>query len=171
MHRRPKLLTEAYCHCLQHWAEKVSLPVSQEILTFSRECKRAVLGHRQICDHHQTRYNGGTRDGETDTQPSTTPYDYIWPGVGFPNQRARENTYHHGIPQQNRMPMLQGRPSLYTSSQLSNHSLGTPSLPAVPLTRVLVVRLSATPTQSFINTAVRWRRQNPHNWIEKPPLM
>ena len=76
-----------------------------------------------------------------------------------------------GFPQQNRMPMLQGRPSLYTSSQLSNHSLGTPSLPAVPLTRVLVVRLSATPTQSFINTAVRWRRQNPHNWIEKPPLM
>ena len=30
MHRRPKLLTEAYCQCLQHWAEKVSPPVSQE---------------------------------------------------------------------------------------------------------------------------------------------
>ena len=30
VHRRPKLLTEAYCRCLQHWAEKVSPPVSQE---------------------------------------------------------------------------------------------------------------------------------------------
>ena len=28
--RRPKLLTEAYCQCLQHWVEKVSLPVSLE---------------------------------------------------------------------------------------------------------------------------------------------
>ena len=28
--QRPKLLIEAYCQCLQHWAEKVSPPVSQE---------------------------------------------------------------------------------------------------------------------------------------------
>ena len=30
MWQRPKLLTEAYCRCLQHWAEKVYLPVSPE---------------------------------------------------------------------------------------------------------------------------------------------
>ena len=29
--QRPKLLTEAYCQCLQYWAEKVHLPVSPEV--------------------------------------------------------------------------------------------------------------------------------------------
>ena len=66
-----------------------------------------------------------------------------------------------GIPQQNRMPMLQGRPSLFASSQLSNHSPGTPSLPAVPLTRVLAVRQSATPTLSFVNTTVEMEMLEP----------
>ena len=66
-----------------------------------------------------------------------------------------------GIPQQNRMPMLWGRPSLFTSSQSSNHSPGTPSLPAVPLTRVLVVRQSATLTRSFIDTAVETETSEP----------
>ena len=62
-HRIPKLPTEVYCQCLQHWAEKVSLPSQSGILTFGGECKRTVPGHRRICDHHQTRYNGGSRNG------------------------------------------------------------------------------------------------------------
>ena len=43
--RRPKLLTEAYCRCLQHWAEKVYLPASPGCSPLGRECKRTVPGH------------------------------------------------------------------------------------------------------------------------------
>ena len=45
VHRRPKLLTEAYSWCLQHWAEKVSPPVSQEFQPLAesvRELCRAI---------------------------------------------------------------------------------------------------------------------------------
>ena len=57
--------------------------------------------------------------------------------------------------------MLQGTPSLFASSQSSNHSLGTPSLPAVPLTRVLAVRQSATLTQGLVDTAVNMETLEP----------
>ena len=57
--------------------------------------------------------------------------------------------------------MLWGRPSLFASSQSSNHSLGTPSLPAVPLTRVLVVRQSTTLTQRLVNTVVNMEMSEP----------
>ena len=57
--------------------------------------------------------------------------------------------------------MLWGRPSLFASSQSSNHSPGTPSLPAVPLTRVLAVRQSATPTQSLVDIAVKMEMSEP----------
>ena len=57
--------------------------------------------------------------------------------------------------------MLWDRPSLFASSQSSNRSPGTPSLPAVPLTRVLAVRQSATLTQSLIDTAVNTEMLEP----------
>ena len=57
--------------------------------------------------------------------------------------------------------MLWGRPSLFISSQSSNHSPATPSLPVVPLTRVLAVRQSATPTQSLIDTVVNTETLEP----------
>ena len=43
--QRPKLLTEAYCRCLQHWAEKVSPPVNPKFRPLAesvRELCRAV---------------------------------------------------------------------------------------------------------------------------------
>ena len=43
--RRPKLLTETYCQCLQYWVEKVYLPISPEVCPLAesvRELCRAM---------------------------------------------------------------------------------------------------------------------------------
>ena len=37
--QRPKLLTEAYCRCLQRWVEKVSPPVSQEFQPLAKSVR------------------------------------------------------------------------------------------------------------------------------------
>ena len=90
--------------------------------------------------------------------PPTTIFGWV---LDPPTEGQEKTPTAMGIPWQNRMPMLQGRPSLFTSSQSSNHSLGTPSLPAVLLTRVLAVRQSATLTRSLIDTAVNTETSEP----------
>ena len=146
MHRRPKLLTEAYCQCLQHWAEKVSLPVSLEfrpLVESVRELCQAIgefvtitkrdimegLKMDRLVDHHWP--------------PPTTIFGWV---LDAPTEEQERTPTALGIPWQNRSPMLQGRPSLFTSSQSSICSPGTPSIPGLPPTRALAVRQPSTPT-------------------------
>ena len=60
--RRPKLLTEAYCRCLQYWVEKVHLPVSPEVCPLA-ESVRELCRAMGVCNHYHTRLIGGSRNG------------------------------------------------------------------------------------------------------------
>ena len=90
--------------------------------------------------------------------PPTTIFGHM---LDSPKERQEKMPTAVGIPQQNKMPMLQGRPSPFTSSQPSICSPGIPSLPAVSPTRVLAVRQYTKPTQSLMDTAVNTETSEP----------
>ena len=66
-----------------------------------------------------------------------------------------------GIPWQNKMHMLRGRPSLFTSSQPSIHSPRTASLTVISPTRVLAARQPTTLTRSLVDTVVNTEMAEP----------
>ena len=167
VHQRPKLLTEAYCQCLQHWAEKVSLPVSQEFWLLAESVRELCQAIGEFVTITKQDIMEGLEMEKPIDSHQPPPMTIFGQVLDSPTKGQEKTPTAMGIPQQNRMPMLRGRPSLFASSQLSNHSPGTPSLPVVPLTRVLAVRQSATLTRSFIDTTVEMETLEPAQLARK----
>ena len=159
--RRPKLLTEAYCQCLQHWAEKVYLPASPD----ARPLAESV---RELCramGEFVTITKRDTLEGLEMDRPIDShwpPHATIFSQVLDPSTEGQEKTpIAIGIPWQDGVPRLWGRASPFISSQPSTCSPGAPSIPVFLPTRTLAVRRSSTPTQGFVDTAVNMKTSEP----------
>ena len=83
--QRPKLLTEAYCQCLQYWAEKVHPPVSPEVCPLVESVRELCWAMGEfITITTQDILEGLEMDRPID-QPPATSFDHIQLGAGSPN--------------------------------------------------------------------------------------
>ena len=137
--QRPKLLTEAYCRCLQYWAEKVYLPISQEVCLLAesvRELCRAMgefvtITTRDILE-------GLEMDRPTDSHwpPPMTIFNWV---LDSPTKGQEKNSFAVGNSQWAGVPRPQGRASPFISAQPSTHLPGALSIPAFPPTSISAV--------------------------------
>ena len=159
--QRPKLLTEAYCRCLQHWAEKVYLLASPDACPLAERVRELCLAVGEfVTITKQDILEGLEMDRPIDScQP---PPATIFSQVLDPPTEGQEKTpITIGIPWQNGVPRLQGRASPFISTQPSTRLPGAPSILGFPPTRTLVVRQSSTQTQGFINTVTNTKMSKP----------
>ena len=159
--RRPKLLTEAYCRCLQHWAEKVYLLASLDacpLVESVRELCQAVGEFMTITKWDILEGLEMDRPIDSCQLPPAIIFSQV---LGPPTGGQEKTPIAVGIPWQDGMPRLQGRSSPFISTQLSTRLPGAPSIPAFPPTRALAVGQSSALTQGFIDTMTNTKMQEP----------
>ena len=108
---RPKLLTEAYCQCLQHWAEKVYLPTSPDAHPLAESIKElcqamgefVTITKRDILEGLEME-----RPVDSCWPPPATLFSWV---LGPPTKGREKTTVTIGIPWQDGMPRLRGRAS------------------------------------------------------------
>ena len=143
--QRPKLLTEAYCQCLQYREEKVHPPVSLEVHPFAesvRELCRAMGEFVTITT--QDILEGLEKDRPIDScwPPPSTIFSWV---LDPPTKGQEKTSIAVGISQQAGVPRPRGRASPFISTQPSTHLSGTPSIPAfLPSSTLAVGQSSAT---------------------------
>ena len=139
---RPKLLTEAYCQCLQQWAEKVYPPTSPDAHPLAesvRELCQAVSEFVTITKRDILEGLKMERPMDSHQPPSATLFSQV---LGPPSERREKTPVTIGIPWQGGMPRLQGRacPFLHVAPTQPSICLpGAPTILASPPTRVLAV--------------------------------
>ena len=172
MWQRPKLLTEAYCRCLQHWAEKVYLLTSPDAHPLAESVRELCWAMGEFVIITKQDILEGLEMGrpiDSHWPPPATLFSWV---LGPPTEGQEKTPVTIGIPQQDGVPRLWGRASPFVSTQPSTRLPGAPSIPAFLPTRTLAVRQSSTLTRGFIktmtNTKTCW---SPHDQMEEPLLM
>ena len=151
MRQRPKLLTEAYCQCLQYWVEKVHPPVSPEVCPLAesvRELCRAVGEFVTITTRDILEGLEMDRPIDSHWPPPSTIFSWV---LDPPTKGQEKTSIAIGISQWAGVPRPWGRASPFISTQPSTCLSGTPSIPAFLPTSTLAVGRSA-PTRVFIDT-------------------
>ena len=137
--QRPKLLTEAYCQCLQYWAEKVHLPVSPEVCPLAesvRELCWAVGEFITITTRGILEGLEMDRPIDSHRPPPLTIFSWV---LDPPTKGQEKTSIAIGISRQAGVPRPQGRASPLISTQPSTCLSGTPSIPAFLPTSTLAV--------------------------------
>ena len=164
MQQRPILQTEAYCQCLQHWAEKSYLPTSPDAHPLVESIKELCLAVSEfVTITKQDILEGLEMERPIDNHqpPSVTLFSWV---LGPPTEGQETTLAAIGIPQQNGMLRLGGRahPFLHmVPTQLPIHSQGAPTVLTFPPTRALAVVQPSTLPQGFANIATCTRMPEP----------
>ena len=159
--RRPKLLTEAYCWCLQYWAEKVYPPISLEVHPLAESVRELCQAMGEfITITTQDILEGLKMDRPADScwPPPTTIFNWV---LDSPTKGHEKNSFAVGNSQQAGVPRPWGRASPFISAQLSTHLPGAPSIPAFLPTSISVVGQSSAPTQIFVDTTTNTQPPGP----------
>ena len=161
------LLTEAYCQCLQHWAEKSYPPTSLDAHPLAESMKELCLAVSEfVTITKQDILEGLEMERPIDScwLPSTTLFNWV---MSPPTEGCKTTPAAIGIPQQDGMLRLWGRAHPFLNvvpTRLPICSPGDPTVLTFPPTRVLVVVQPSTLPQGFADIVTCTRMLKP-TWL------
>ena len=167
--QRPKLLTEAYCRCLQHWAEKVYPPTSPDAHPLAESVRELCLAVGEFVTI--TKWDileGLEMDRPVDScqPPPATIFSLV---LGPPTEGQEKTPVAIGVPWQDGVPRPWGRASQFFSTRPSTHLPGAPTIPAFLPTRTLAVGQPSTLTWGFVDTPTNMKTLEPTHSDRRTP--
>ena len=147
MQQRPKLLTEAYCQCLQHWVEKVYLPTSPGACPLAesvRELCQAVSEFVTITKQDILEGLEMERPMDSHQPPPATIFSWV---LGPQPRDERKHLSPLEFPVRRGCQDCRAEPAcsfVWPPTQPPIHSPGAPIIPTSPPTRVLAVGQPST---------------------------